>query len=196
MDTGLTLLGIAAALAGGSGFILLLVYLWTHVRPAAGASRQSALEMECTICHKHLVFGATELAALSPTEIALVVRLHPTIIGKKLYEYVCPYCAAAHCFVHEHKKFSWVSVNSYNPQTITANCMECGNALARPPWPRGQFDETLYAVPQLRDEYGLICSRCGARCCVGCCKKASPRRELPFLCPRCHRRPIEKFLHF
>lgn len=194
MDSFQVLFVVAAVVACGS--LLLLALSTRRTGHKTPASRQQAMEMECTICHKPLVFGSSELVALTPTEIALVVRLHPTLVGRKLFEYVCPYCDASHCFVAERQKYQWVGVNSYNPQAVTSNCMECGRALARPPWPKGLYDERLHEVTHMRDEYGLICSRCGARCCVGCCKKSTPRAELPYLCPRCHRRPIEKFLHF
>ena len=187
-----------AAIACASLLVAFLIRRRSRAGAGANAagSRKDALEMECTVCHKHLVFGTSELFPLTGTEVALVVRTQPPLVGKKLFEYVCPYCDASHCFVIDRQKYKWVAVNSYNPQVLTTNCMECGKSIQRPPWPKGQYDEQVHAVPQMRDEYGLICSRCGARCCVACCRKVTPKATLPFLCPRCRRGPVHQFLHF
>ncbi len=183
-----------AVACGGAALVLLLVGRGRSSKGTGGAGR--AMEMECSVCQKHLIFNRDDLFTITPTEIALVVRTQPTLVGKKLYEYVCPYCEASHCFVIERGNAQWVAVNSYNPQAVTTKCMECGKPFQRPPWAKGLYDEKLQMAPQLRDEYGMICSRCGSRCCVSCCRKATPRDTLPFHCPRCQRSPVDKFLHF
>ncbi len=162
--------------------------------PKAGNS----IQMPCEECHKELVIHPNELIKISPAEMALVVRCRPSTLHKKLAEYVCPYCEAAYCFSVERKSMDLVGVNLYEPQTKSRKCKECGRKLASPPWPKGRFDERISEAPELQDDYGLECPYCAATLCVACCRDLTRNRtpDGSFLCPRCSRYPVDKFLHF
>jgi hypothetical protein len=183
-------------------FLGIAIVLMLALRPRrrgqqpSRAARRETVELECRICHNQMIFSKRDLVPLAPSEVALVVRTNPSLVGHTLHEYVCPFCEASHCFEIVRAGIQWVAVNSYNPQTITGNCMECGKRFLRPPWPRGQYDERVNEVAQPRDDYGLICSRCGARCCWGCCRGVTATTAVALHCPRCRRAPVDRFVHF
>lgn len=153
--------------------------------------------MTCSICQKTLVFHQDELELLSAVECALAVREKPDLVGRKLAEYVCPYCEAAHCFVISGKRMQWVAANLYEPQETTARCAECQKPLRRPPWPPGQYEGKLGEAPALAPDYGLVCSLCHAVCCVQCCVNLTRAgvREGKWTCPRCSRQSTDRLFY-
>lgn len=155
------------------------------------------VQMACTICHKQLVINPVELRPLTAVELALSVRSLPDLAGRKLAEYVCPYCESAHCFNVDRSVPLWVGANLYSPQTRTARCQECGKRLVPPPWPPGTYDGRLREAPDLHQDYGLVCSRCHAVVCVSCTTNATRNRtkDGSLVCPRCMRTPVNKVYH-
>ena len=113
-------------------------------------------------------------------------------------EYVCPYCEAAHCFSTDERDPVWLGVNLYTPQARTNHCAECRRPLRRPPWRPGVYDGRLAAAPHIPPDVGLVCSKCGAVCCVACCRDVTRKRtkDGSLLCPRCGRGPLETVYHF
>ena len=190
----------------GAGVVLLLAArsrrsvaeIRQRKRPAVSGKSGPAIEMECHVCQKQLVFHANELVALSGPEVALVSRAQPEVAGRALAEYVCPYYEAAHCFSVDTKTPQWLGVNLYVPQEKSARCGECGKLLRRPAWAAGAFDGRLNEAPDLLPEYGLVCPWCHAVCCVACCTNHTRKRtsDGSLLCPRCSRGPVDAVFHF
>jgi len=188
---------IAFAAAGA------LLVLWLTLRPrrggeAPGARRSDgASQLACSVCQKEMVLHANGMAPLSGPERALIARNLPETVGKNIVEHICPYCESSHYFVVEGKRFAWLGANLYSPQVSTTHCMECRRPLRRPPWPQGAFDGHLHDAPALENEYGLVCERCKAVCCVECCTKATRRRTNngTYHCPRCARPDVKVVFH-
>jgi len=176
-----------------------MLVLLSAQRRGRTAPKRSAgtVQITCSVCREELVFQESELISLSPQERALVVRVKPDLVGKNLREYVCPHCEAGHCFVGERSRLRWVGANLYQPQAGTKCCFECRKPLVKPPWAVGAYDGRLEEAPVLAPDYGLVCSRCGAVCCVACCSKMARARtnETKWVCPRCFRYPIETVFH-
>lgn len=195
----LAYLGAAAFIVSGCALVVLLLARRSPRPPDARTGQQLAAPplASCTVCHKELTFGVADLRIISPQERGLVARARPDLVGKKLAEYICPHCEAAHCFVVVRARALWVGANFYEPQRAGAVCLECRKPLRKPPWKEGEYDGRLEAAPVLDPAYGLICSRCGALCCVACCAKMAHARtqDTRWVCPRCFRYPIEKVFH-
>lgn len=182
----------------GSG---LVVWYALSAREARSGPRRvspaNALEFTCTYCSKPLVVGKSELVDLSRPEMALCVRVKPALAGRRLAEYVCPYCEASHCFTVDGRRLTWVGVNMYSPHSGGARCMECRKTLRTPPWPAGTYDGRLNEAPSLQPDYGLVCSKCHAVVCYACTQLATRGRtkDGTFVCPRCQRSPVDKTYH-
>lgn len=159
--------------------------------------RGATIQMTCGMCHKQLVIPAPDMRLLTNVEMALSVRVLPELTGRKLAEYVCPYCEASHCFAVDRRKPEWVGVNLYSPHTKAARCLDCGKVLRTPPWAPGTYDGRLRDAPYLDPDYGLVCSRCQAVVCVDCTVKATRNRtkDGSFVCPRCARTPVDRTFH-
>ena len=175
---------------------VLIVFLWVR-HGNAGPDGARLQEMTCTVCHKQLYFESHHLEPLSPPETVLAVRAHPRLVGKKLAEYVCPYCEAAHCFVSEARFFEWIGVNLYEPRQKTANCLECGKPLRRPSWPQGAYGGHPKQALVIEHDHGLRCPHCNAMCCYACCENNTRERvaDENLTCPRCFRAPMTQFFH-
>jgi hypothetical protein len=196
-----TALGITfAATIIGLGVVIILAR--RPRRQPDGVEEDSAVpanatEMDCSVCGRALIFESHELTQLSPTEMALVVRVKPETVGRALSEYTCPHCDAAHCFAVDGPGPEWIGENLYEPQHGGGRCLECRKSLTIPPWTRGAHDERLSDVPDLRPDYGLTCPRCESVCCVECVDRASRGRTETgeLVCPRCSRPPMNHFFH-
>jgi len=178
--------------------VVLGVYLYARRNKEGEKSKTvNILDMDCTICHKTLVINRAALAVPSPTEQALLVSARPSVRGRALGEYRCPYCDALHYFL-TNGPLKWVLANAYEPQTSTNNCMECTTQLKKPGWGMGRYDGAINDAPDLLPAHGLVCPRCDAVSCVACCRSFTRNRtkDGSFLCPRCGRGPIDKFHHF
>lgn len=178
--------------------IVLGFYFFAQRSPKRKKSKAtSVLDMDCTICHKTLVIDRAGLAVPSPTEQALVVSSRPSVLGRALGEYRCPYCDALHYFLTDGP-LKWVLANAYEPQMVTNNCKECNTRLKKPGWSMGMYDGAIDDAPDLLPSHGLVCSRCDAVSCVACCRDFTRNRtkDGSLLCPRCGRGPIDRFHHF
>lgn len=210
-----------------------LVFLFAHNRRKREESKPMAFgtsELMCTVCQKQMTFTHKQLVILSDVEMALAVGVRPALLGKKLAEYVCPSCDAAHCFDTGGRRLKLVGVNLYVPQDTGNRCVNCHKHLKNPPWPPGACDgvplaqpkdahlgmlgdgsefkniprkqffdgNPLAKCPELREEYGLLCDRCGSVSCVECCQDVTKNRldDGGLLCPRCVRGPLYKVYHF
>lgn len=147
----------------------------------------------CTVCERELVFNRSELEPLSPAEMALVVRARPDVLGRKLSEYVCPYCESSHCFAATKKGVAWVGANLYQPQGKSAHCFECRRTLAQPIGGTPGTPQRVADVSALAPDYGMECPFCHAVCCVACCRNTARGRvtDGSLVCPRCRRRPVD-----
>ncbi|HOD51940.1 MAG TPA: hypothetical protein PKY01_02130 [Candidatus Hydrogenedentes bacterium] len=190
------ILPITAAVAmAGTGVVVWLAWRIREDTDAhAARARGHSLEFECTECQKILVVPREELTPLSGPEMGLVVASRPQLVGRKLSEYVCPHCNASHCFAVDASPPAWIGVNLYGPQTKSSNCLECRKRLRAPHWPADPQRDNVKNAPDLRPDYGLVCSRCGAVCCVACVAQYSRQdvRTEGARCPRCGRSPIEQ----
>ena len=183
---------------------MLVVLLSVRVRFSPGKRKKQrhmqrgTIEMRCSVCQRRLVFHRGELEPLSPPELALAVRANRSMAGRRLAEYVCPHCEAAHCFATEGRDPVWLGVNLYEPQVFSNHCRECKRPLRRPRWPRGAYDGRLSEIRDLAPDLGLVCPHCKAVCCVACCEDATRKRtkDGSLLCPRCFRGPVETIYHF
>ena len=186
----------ALALLGVGGVVWLAMYLRCR---ASAPVRSSAkvVAMACTVCREDLLFPTEDLVPLSPPEQALAVRVQPDVLGKRLAEYVCPHCEAAHCFATKGRRVEWIGVNLYEPQTKSAHCVQCKVLLRAPDWAPGRYDGRLHKAPGLEPDHGLVCPLCGAVCCVRCCRDATRNRteDGSLKCPRCSRHPVDKVYH-
>ncbi len=189
------ILPITALVAlAGAGLVLWLAW---RVREETNPSRlqlghDDSLEFECSECQKLLLILPAELTRLSGPEMALVVGSRPNLVGRAVSDYVCPHCGASHCFAVDQVPPVWVGVNFYAPQARSHNCMECRKRLRVPAWPAHPESDHVANAQDLRPDYGLLCSRCGAICCVACVAQYSRQdvREEGARCPRCGRSPI------
>lgn len=179
---------------------VIALWLWARRGRVGGVDvrvDRGTIQMLCSVCRREMVFGENELVVLSAVEMALVVRNCREAVGHKLAEHVCPYCEAAHCFIVDGGRPSWIGVNFYTPQVTSNRCAECKRPLRTPPWTKGYYDGRLNEVPELAGDYGLVCRRCGAVCCVDCCQRNTrkPGPDGAFLCPRCAREGMSAFYH-
>lgn len=187
--------------AAGFGACLLLVLFAFAVRSRPKRTKKRAVrgsvQFTCNVCQHPIVMAIQDLQPLEGSDIGLAVRAIPALAGRKLAEYVCPYCEADHCFAVDGGQPEWVGVNLYSPQAKGAQCMECRKPLVRPPWPQGQYQGAPLTAPNVSPDYGLVCSRCGAICCVACVKNATRNRTTDgsLLCPRCHRSPVDTYFY-
>lgn len=190
---GALILMAAALIMGGSGLGWLLAKRAGRGAPRR-ARREVRVEMTCTVCQRPLVFDSSAVAVLTPAETALVVRVRPNLVGRRMGEYTCPYCEAAHCFTTDRARLEWVGVNLYQPQARTVHCFECRRILQRPP---GRPGTRLAEMPNPLPDYGLECPHCHAVCCVGCCRDYTRKRtkDGSLLCPRCSRGPVESLYY-
>jgi len=193
-------LALAAALlffAIGAAVVILTPYLRRpSARPKAEAGG-AAIEENCRACRKVMVLHRNTLSMLTAAEKGLAVSARPDLRGKALGRFVCPYCDAAHYYIVERSQLTFAGTNFYEPQDHGAVCMACQKPLVTPPWPESAYDGRVDDAPVKSPDHGLICSRCHAVCCVACCEavtKGNARAE-GLICPRCGRRPVDRFFY-
>ncbi|MDZ4859586.1 MAG: hypothetical protein SGI88_11445 [Candidatus Hydrogenedentes bacterium] len=182
----------------GTAIVLVLT---KRARAAEGKNYQAVharntVELSCSNCQKQMVVTAAELQPLQSVEIGLSVRDNPSLAGRKLAEYTCPYCDAIHCFTVDKRTPEWVGANLYSPQTKGTRCLNCSKPLRTAPWGEGAYNKRLNEAP-LQPDYGLQCSRCNAVVCVQCTIDATRNRtkDGSFICPRCFRSPVDRTYH-
>lgn len=192
-------ISIGVGIAGAVVVLALTVRAWLRSRDGVATRRSptAPFEMECSTCHRRMVIHPNQLVSLSGPEMALCVRVKPDLRGRKLAEFVCPYCDASHAFVLDRRPPEWIGANLYSPQTKTSTCMECGKPLRKAPWPPMLYDGRLHEAPELHPDLGLVCSRCQAVTCVSCVKNATRNRtkDGSLVCPRCQRTPVNRVFH-
>ena len=179
--------------------LLLVLIMYQRGRAAKSGKKKpkNVVELECSVCHQPLVINVAELTPLSGAESALVVSERPDVSGRKMADYRCPYCDADHTFAVDVRPPQWIMANAFFGHSKTTHCNQCRKPLLRPSWPAGTYDQKLSDAP-LQPDHGLICSRCGANCCVACVRDATRGRtkDGSSLCPRCFRGPVDKVFHF
>lgn len=164
--------------------------------PVRGVDASNTLQIPCSVCQKQMVVPPGDLVPLQPVEVALCVRALPKLSGRKLAEYTCPYCDAAHCFAVDKRTPEWVGANLYSPQTKGTRCLNCSKPLKIAPWGEAAYAGRLQEAP-LQPDYGLVCSKCNAVVCVQCTVDATRNRtkDGSFVCPRCFRAPVDRTYH-
>ncbi|MBX7255798.1 MAG: hypothetical protein K1Y02_05515 [Candidatus Hydrogenedentes bacterium] len=190
---------VIIGIAGTVVVLALTLRAWMRSKEGStrGGGPTSSFEMECNTCHRHLVIHPHQLVTLSGPEMALCVRVKPELRGRKMAEFVCPYCEASHAFLMDRRPPEWIGANLYSPQVKTSTCMECSKPLRKAPWPPMLYDGRLNEAPELHADLGLVCSRCQAVVCVACVKNATRNRtkDGSLVCPRCHRTPVNRVFH-
>ena len=189
---------VVIGIAGTIVVLLLTFRAWQRNKDVlSGVSKTGALEMVCSTCRRQLIIHPHQLVTLSSPEMALCVRIQPNLRGRRLAEFVCPYCEASHAFAVDKRTPEWFGANLYSPQAKTSTCMECGKPLRKAPWPPMYYDGRLNEAPELHADLGLVCSRCQAVTCVSCVKDATRKRtkDGSFVCPRCQRAPVNRVFH-
>jgi hypothetical protein len=183
--------------AAGATVIYWQVHRAAKPRKAPPISEPKAITVRCSVCDHAIVFTVDQLAPLSAPETGLVVSARPEVVGKKLYDYVCPHCETSHCFTVNKKKPEWIGENMYQPEVKGARCMECKKPLKAPPWPRGTYDDRFSEVPHLEGDTGLECTRCDAIACATCAKANTLESTFngAYRCCRCSRMSLDKIFH-
>lgn len=190
-------LTIAFALAG-SVAVLIVFNPKKYPRKHGLSPVAAVFEMACTVCQRDLVIPLNAIPAMSPPEMALVVSAKPEAMSRKLGEYRCPYCDAAHAFAVDCDPVEWIIANAYEPQTKSSRCANCRKPLRNPTWPDGARSREAAHLDELLPDHGLVCSRCNTASCVECCRDFASNRigEESLLCPRCGRGPIHTAFRF
>lgn len=194
MPAWIPLATVAFAALGSAG-----VFWWVRRRldRAAGPpTERGTVQMQCGVCHHPMTIARTQLVVLSGPEMALVVRSMPGWVKRKLGEYECPHCSAAHVFAMETNPPAYLGADIYTPHARGNKCMECGKAMTRPAWPKGTYDGRL-GEPAVSFDHGLECQFCKSVFCLECAERVSRtrRKDGVLLCPRCFRSPVEHVFH-
>ncbi|MDP7639360.1 MAG: hypothetical protein QGG73_06550 [Candidatus Hydrogenedentes bacterium] len=189
---------LVVPITAGFAAVALLVLIAPTRRSNRAHARGQIVGFDCPSCQQTLLIHPGEMAPISPVEIALVVSVKPSVVGRALGEYRCPYCDADHCFAIEAWPPEYVTSNAYESQAFTTHCPQCHKALRKPGWPPGDQDENALANSDMSDDHGLVCYRCEGVSCVSCCRGATRNRtkDGSLLCPRCDRGPVEKVFRF
>lgn len=187
------LVTISFALLGAAG-----VLVWARRRGRAGEvpPPRNAVQMPCSVCSHPLVIAREQLVPLSGPEMALVIRSMPGWVKRKLCEYECPHCSAAHVFAVDADPPAYLGTDIYTPHARGNRCMECGKNMARPAWPKGTYDGNLHD-PAVSTDHGLECQFCKSVFCLECAHRVSRQRKKDgtLFCPRCFRSPVVHVFH-
>lgn len=154
------------------------------------------LQMTCSVCQHPLVVSAQQMTVLSPAEMGLVVRGKPAWVKRKLAEYTCPHCSAAHVFAIDATPPAHLGADLYTPRARGNRCMECNKAMPRPSFPKGAFDGKIAEAP-IGTDHGLECQFCKAVFCYECADRVSrhKKKDGTLYCPRCFRHPVIHIFH-
>ena len=167
-----------------------------RLRNEGVAPLREAVHMTCPTCQHPLVVSPLQMTPLSPAEIGLVVRGKPAWVKRKLADYECPHCSAAHVFAIDSVPPAYLGADLYTPHARGLHCMECHKTMQRPVWARGEYDKRLQEAP-LSMDHGLECQFCKAVFCYECAERTSrhKKKDGTLFCPRCHRYPVEHVFH-
>jgi len=179
--------------------LLLVAAIVFFARPTGAPSRRlgKIMFVSCPVCkHEFEVFPGS-MRPLTNVEIGLAVSAMPHLLGKQFVECECPRCDAALCFEVQHDRLRLAGSNIYTAHDRPGLCQNCQRPLATPPWPAGAYDGKLKEGLDIGPGIGLVCGRCGARCCYSCVQKATRGRTNggALICPRCSRSPVDKVFH-
>lgn len=183
------------------GFAVLLRWNKGRAARALGvAPARDVINLRCGSCQHELVIATQQLAALSPAEVALVVRSRPQVAKRKLAEYDCPHCGSSHVFAVESTPPLYVGADLYTPRSGGSRCMECDKAMMRPGFAKGDFDGRIGEAP-IGTDHGLVCQFCKSTFCLECSERVSlkqrrKREDTTLYCPRCFRQPVINIYHF
>lgn len=193
---------IAVTVAFGAlGLAVLLRWGRSRKARASGVpAGPDVVTMTCGSCQHELVIATQQLSALSPAEVALVVRSRPHVAKRTLAEYDCPHCASSHVFAMEFKPPLYVGADLYTPRSGGSRCMECGKVMQRPGFVKGEHDNKIAEAP-VGDDHGLVCQFCKSTFCIECSERVSrkqrkKREDTTLYCPRCFRQPVVNIYHF
>jgi hypothetical protein len=153
--------------------------------------------MTCNICQHELVVAVADLQPVTGTDVGLAVRAEPKVAGRKLADYSCPYCEAT-TVSSSTRPLRNGSASTFIRRKPAARCV--WNAANRCNARRGRRANTKAGhskPPNVSPDYGLVCARCGATCCVACVKSATRNRTTDgsLLCPRCRRAPVDAYFY-
>lgn len=188
------ILPIAIAVFAASILIVLTPYLLRGNRGHGGPRRT---QITCSVCHNELQVHAEDLERITGSDVALIAREYPAAQGRPLGHLRCTKCGAYHVFALDSRPPSFLVTEPFEGIDLY-NCSQCHKALAKPSWPKGQYDNRINEAPGLSPQHGLYCARCKSIVCVQCCREATRGRtkDGSLLCPRCFRGPVTQFHHF
>ena len=192
-ETLIILLGIVLSLT------LLLAFLTPKLlnEKKVKEGDQILINSKCPICQCQLTIKRKGLQPLSTFEMGLVVQQRPDMHNQPLSEHRCPSCSASLIFYMGDRRPQFVISNVGENQSESSQCTQCHKRLLKPHWNPSQY-QTDFSEAPLQIEHGLICSRCDAVCCLGCVTDATRNRtdDGSYLCPRCHRGPVDSIFYF
>jgi DNA-directed RNA polymerase subunit RPC12/RpoP len=185
------------------GTTVILAFLLAFLTPRLLTEKKNlegekvVVKSKCPICQCQLNIKRKEFRTLPALEMGMVVQQRPDMHNHPLSEYRCRQCSAALIFYMGDDQPQFVLSNVGENQKEGTQCTECHSRLLKPDWDRHTYTDNFLDAP-LQSEHGLICSRCNAVCCLGCVKDATRNRtdDGSFLCPRCHRGPVEEIFYF
>lgn len=189
---------ITALFAAGGVLFVLGAVAYERRRGRARRPSGSALEFPCPTCSRTLVVHKNDLTPLSAPEVGLLVSATGRQFGRHVASLRCPYCESEHTFSTEESRPKWIATDTFEPHHAGTYCADCRSPLLRPHWAKGALDGRVTQAAELQPKHGLVCSRCGAICCVECVRKATRNRtkDGSYLCPRCFRGPVDVVHHW
>jgi len=185
------------------GFMLALILILAYLTPKLlhekkdKEGEQIVVSSKCPICQSQLNIKRRSMRTLNTLEMGMVVQQRPDLYNQPLSDYRCSSCSASLVFYMGEHQPQFVISNVGENQKSGSQCTQCKTRLLKPVWKKNTYENTLADAP-LENEHGMVCPRCEAVCCLGCIKDATRNRtkDGSYLCPRCHRGPVEQVFHF
>ena len=182
------------------GIASIAIYVVSHQiiedRQRPGGSK--SVTWNCKTCGNAITLHPKACSPLSREDAALTIQQRPRAYGRKMGTLQCTRCRTTHTFLIDTTPPAWIISDEKHATGTGQICTQCRDPLVSPPWPPRTRDGAIHLVPDAPPKAGVVCARCGAICCIECVRSASQGRSTDesFLCPRCYRKPVNRFHHF